>query len=177
MLAMPAFNRATAASRSLARQSPDCQAHQLLVPKEQFTCGLEGSADVNRRAVCTDILHFPARLVLTAADHLTSADARNVRGFSERPMIIPVTTVARPQQRYDHRLRDLVQRTRDLTLAADLGVPRSTARGWLDKAPKVVVSPGVTDLTALELQQEMLKLRRRVKKLTALLRLALRAGV
>jgi hypothetical protein len=36
---------------------------------------------------------------------------------------------ARPQQRYDHRLRELVQRTGDLTIATNLGVPRSTARG------------------------------------------------
>jgi len=48
-------------------------------------------------------------------------------------MIIPMTTTGRPQQRYDHRLRDLVQGTRDLTIATDLGVPRSTARGWLGK--------------------------------------------
>jgi hypothetical protein len=88
-------------------------------------------------------------------------------------MIIPMTTTARPQQRYDHRLRDLVQRTGDVTIATDLGVPRSTARGWLDKAPKVVVSRDVTDLRAPELQQEILRLRRRVKKLNALLRLAL----
>ena len=80
---------------------------------------------------------------------------------------------ARPQQSYDHRLRNLVQRTEDLTLATDLGVPRSTARGWLRKAPKVVVSLDVTDLRASELQQEVLELQRRVKKLTALLRLAL----
>ena len=93
--------------------------------------------------------------------------------MSERPMIIPMPTTARPQQRYDHRLRDLVQRTGDVTIATDLGVPRSTARGWLGKAPKVVVSLDVTDLRASELQQEVLKLRRRVKKLTALLRLAL----
>ena len=33
-----------------------------------------------------------------------------------------------PAQRYDHRLRHLVQRTGDVTLAMDLGVPRSTAR-------------------------------------------------
>ena len=79
----------------------------------------------------------------------------------------------RLQQRYDHRLRDLVQRTGDVTIATDLGVPRSTARGWLGKAPKVVVSLDVTDLRASELQQEVLELRRRVKKLTALLRLAL----
>jgi hypothetical protein len=47
---------------------------------------------------------------------------------------------ARPQQRYDHRLRQLVQRTGNLTIATDLGVPRSTARGWLRTAPTVVVS-------------------------------------
>jgi hypothetical protein len=85
-------------------------------------------------------------------------------------MIISMPTMARPQQRYDHRLRDLVQTTGDVTVATDLGVPRSTARGWLDKAPKVVVSLDVTDLKAPELQQEVLRLRRRVKKLTALMR-------
>ena len=88
-------------------------------------------------------------------------------------MIIPMTTTGRLQQRYDHRLRDLVQGTGDVTIATDLGVPRSTARGWLGKAPKVVVSLDVTDLKASELQQEVLELRRRVRKLTALLRLAL----
>ena len=103
--------------------------------------------------------------------------ARNVleelSGVSERPMIIPMTTTGRPQQRYDHRLRDPVHGTGDVTIATDLGVPRSTARGWLGQAPKIVVSLDVTDLRASELQQEVLELRRRVKKLTALLRLAL----
>src|SRR5215831_2180941 len=84
-----------------------------------------------------------------------------------------MTTPRRPQQCYDHRLRDLVQRTEDVTIATDLGVPRSTARGWLGKAPRVVVRLDVTDLRASELQQEVLALRRRVKKLTALLRLVL----
>jgi len=88
-------------------------------------------------------------------------------------MIIPMTTTGRLQQRYDHRLRDLVQGTGDVTIATDLGVPRSTARGWLGKAPKAVVSLDVTNLKASELQQEVLELRRRVRKLTALLRLAL----
>jgi putative transposase len=88
-------------------------------------------------------------------------------------MIIPMTTTGRCQRRYDHRLRDLVQHSGDVTIATGLGVPRSTARGWLRKAPTVVVSLDVTNLKALELQQEVLELRRRVKKLTALLRLAL----
>ena len=82
-------------------------------------------------------------------------------------------TTARPQQRYDHRLRELVQRTGDLTIATDLGVPRSTTREWLRAAPTVVVSLEVADLTELELRQEVLTLRRRVQKLAALLRLAL----
>src|SRR5689334_21159088 len=80
---------------------------------------------------------------------------------------------ARPQQRYDHRLRQLVQRTGKLSIATDLGVPRSTARGWLRTAPTVVVSLAAADLTELELRQEVLKLRQRVQKLAALLRLAL----
>ena len=88
-------------------------------------------------------------------------------------MIVSMPTTARLQQRYDHRLRDLVQRTGDVTLATDRGVPRSTARGWLGAEPTVVVCLDVADLTEPELRQEVLKLRRRVQKLTALLRLAL----
>ena len=88
-------------------------------------------------------------------------------------MIIPMTITARPQQRYDHRLRNLVHRTGDLTIATDLGVPRGTARGWLSRAPEVVVSLDVTHLSELELQHEILTLRRRVQKLAALLQLVL----
>lgn len=130
------------------------------------------------RAAFTDILHFPARVVITTADPLTSArTARSVleelSGVSERPMIIPMTTTGRVQQRYDHRLRNLVQRTRDVTIATERGVPRSTARGWLGAAPTVVVCLDVADLTEPELRQEVAKLRRRVQKLAALLRLVL----
>jgi hypothetical protein len=82
-------------------------------------------------------------------------------------------TTSRPQRRYDHRLRDLVQRTGTLTVATDLGVPRSTARGWLAAPPTAVVSVDIADLREPELRQEILKLRQRVDKLAALLRLAL----
>ena len=88
-------------------------------------------------------------------------------------MIGAMTSTVRPQQRYDHRLRDLVRRSGDVTLATDLGVPRSTARGWLRRAPEVVVSLDVTHLNEQELHQEILRLRRRVQKLAALLRLVL----
>src|SRR5262245_41988371 len=84
-----------------------------------------------------------------------------------------MTTSRRPQQRYDHRLRELVRDTGNVTIATDLGVPRSTARGWLRNAPAVVVSLDVTNPKTSELQQEIAALRRRVRKLTALLRLAL----
>jgi len=47
----------------------------------------------------------------------------------ERPMMISVPITRRPQQRYDHRLRNLVQRTGDVTVATGLGVPRSTRAG------------------------------------------------
>ena len=63
-----------------------------------------------------------------------STDARilleELSGLNERPMIIRMTTASRPQQRYDHRLRDLVQRTGDPTIATDLGVvpPRNAVR-------------------------------------------------
>ena len=61
----------------------------------------------------------------------------------------------------------------DPTIATDLGVPRSTARGWLGALPSVAVSVDVANLTEPELRQEILKLRRRIEKLAALLRLAL----
>ena len=49
-------------------------------------------------------------------------------------------STVRTQQRYDHRLRELVQNTGDATLATELGVPRSTARGWLGAPAMVVLS-------------------------------------
>jgi hypothetical protein len=75
-------------------------------------------------------------------------------------MMIAMTTTRRRQRRYDHRLRDLVQRTRDVTIATNLGVPRSTARGWLCNAPNVVVSLDVTNMKAAELQREVVALQR-----------------
>ena len=74
-------------------------------------------------------------------------------GATERRMIVLMTV--RPQQRYDHRLRDLIQRTGDVTIATDLGVSRSTARGWLGQTPKVVIRLDVTDMSASELQQAL----------------------
>ncbi len=84
-----------------------------------------------------------------------------------------MTTTLRGQRRYDHRLRELVHRTGDVTIGTDVGVPRSTARGWLRQSLQPVVSLDETTLTGQELQHEVVQLRRRVRKLAALLRLVL----
>jgi hypothetical protein len=65
---------------------------------------------------------------------------------------MPIT--ARPQQRYDHRLRPSCPAHRGRDRRPDLGVPRSTARGWLGAAPTVVVCLDVADLTEPELRQD-----------------------
>ena len=80
---------------------------------------------------------------------------------------------AMPSERnaYDHRLRHLVCRTRDLDLAERLGVPRSTAKTWLRRGPPSVVTIGVFDDDADRLRERVLRLERRVEVLLALVRL------
>jgi hypothetical protein len=84
-----------------------------------------------------------------------------------------MTATVRTQRRYDHRLRELVQTTGDIQLATRHGVSASTARGWLNKPSTEVVPLDVLDLDTMRLQREVIQLRRRVTKLTVLLRLAI----
>jgi len=63
-----------------------------------------------------------------------------------------MTSTARTQHRYDHRLRELVQMTGDITLATQHGVPASTARGWLTQSKTDVVSLDVIDLDTIRLR-------------------------
>src|SRR5262245_43104499 len=118
------------------------------------------------RAVHTNNLHSPARVVVTAVAVSPAGRPQGLSVVNERPQIIRMTTTGRLQHRYDHRLRDLVHATGDVSIATNLGIPRSTARGWLGKAATVVVSVDVTNRTASELQREVLELRRRMKKIT-----------
>ena len=76
-----------------------------------------------------------------------------------------VTVRKRPQQSYDHRLRQLVRATRDPTLVLPFGVPRSTAQGWLHGDTRLIVTAEVFDLDHVRLQYEVLKLRKRNRKL------------
>lgn len=73
----------------------------------------------------------------------------------------------RRQNHYDHRLRELVYEAQDVEVVLGLGVPRSTAKGWLRQAPPKVITLDVCDMDAKRLQHEMVKLRRRVRVLVA----------
>jgi hypothetical protein len=75
------------------------------------------------------------------------------------------------QQKYDHRLRNLVRSTGDIGPAIRHGVPRSTARGWLTATNTNVITVDVVDRDTLRLQQEVLALRKRNQRLIALLRI------
>ena len=79
-------------------------------------------------------------------------------------------TKARTQKTYDHRLKELVRSTQDITCAVRYGVPRSTARGWLKTPANEVISIDVVQLDAIGLQKEVMRLRARLQKLNALLR-------
>ena len=57
-------------------------------------------------------------------------------------------------------------------LFGELGVPRSTAASWIRRGQRPVVSAHVLALDQLELQAEILALKRRIKLLLASIRLA-----
>ena len=78
-----------------------------------------------------------------------------------------MATTTRTQNRYDHRLRELVQTTQDVSCAVQYGVPRSTARGWLKAPSAQVVTAEALNMDATQLQREVLRLQTRIQKLIA----------
>jgi transposase InsO family protein len=84
-----------------------------------------------------------------------------------------MATTTRTQKRYDHRLRELVRTTQDVSCAVQYGVPRSTARGWLSAPSAEIVTADPLYMDAIQLQQEILRLRARIQKLIAVLRVLL----
>lgn len=76
----------------------------------------------------------------------------------------------RRQRSYDHRLVQLVQETRDPTIATRLGVPRSTAAGWVRRAPRPVTSARGLDASETELRSRVARLEQRLCRQTAVLR-------
>ena len=84
-----------------------------------------------------------------------------------------MATTTRTQKRYDHRLRELVRNTQDVSCAVQYGVPRSTAHSWLTTPSVQVVTADPLHMDAIQLQQEVLRLRTRIQKLIAVLRVLL----
>jgi putative transposase len=84
-----------------------------------------------------------------------------------------MATTTRFQRKYDHRLRELVRATGNIEVALKRGVPPSTARGWVKATQAEVVTIDVADMNILQLQQEVLALRKRIRRLLALLRLVM----
>lgn len=84
-----------------------------------------------------------------------------------------MATTTRFQRQYDHRLRELVRATGNIEVALKHGMPPSTARGWVKATQAEVVTVDVADMNILQLQQEVLALRKRIRRLVALLRLVM----
>ena len=78
--------------------------------------------------------------------------------------------MSRSLKTYDHRLRELIRQTGDLTIATSAGVPRSTAAGWLRRSGRTTVTLDALSLGQQELQAEVLRLQRRVEKLRAVVK-------
>ena len=74
-------------------------------------------------------------------------------------------------QSYDHRLRELVVRTKDLNLAERCGVPLRTARSWLRRGVRPVVTCAEFDKDAEQMAVTVARLEKRVEVLIALVRL------
>ena len=72
---------------------------------------------------------------------------------------------------YDHRLREMTCEEGDTHLFTGMGVPRSTFVSWLRRGPREVVTLDVVAQDTIDLQAEVLRLRRRCAMLLAITRL------
>ena len=84
-----------------------------------------------------------------------------------------MSTTRRGPRRYDHRLVQQVRDTGGVRLATRQGVPRSTAYGWLTRAPAVVTPGAPLDPALTALRLRLARLEKRVQRLSAALRLLL----
>jgi hypothetical protein len=82
-----------------------------------------------------------------------------------------MTTRTAARNVYDPRVRELVRATGDPDLFPELGIPRSTAAGWLRGAFKPAVGTQAVSKSEVELHARLAKLERRIQVLVAVLRL------
>jgi len=76
----------------------------------------------------------------------------------------------RSQRTYDHRLVRLVQDTGDITIATGVGVPRSTAAGWLRRAKRDITTVSTCETSSAELRARLARVEARLRRCQALLR-------
>jgi len=72
---------------------------------------------------------------------------------------------------YDHRLRNIVHATQNMSIDLDFGVPRSTAYGWIRDEPPEVVTFDVLNFNEQQLQYEFIRTRKQCERLMAIVRL------
>ncbi len=84
---------------------------------------------------------------------------------------VGMNSTNRSNKKYDYRLREIVRSSGDIKQATQLGVPRSTAYSWLTSNPVEIVTADIFDMDNHSLQKEILTLRKRIKRITALFRL------
>jgi predicted RNase H-like nuclease (RuvC/YqgF family) len=65
----------------------------------------------------------------------------------------------------------VLQETRDSSIATRLGLPRSTVAGWLRRAPRSVTTTAEGDVSLTELRAQVMRLKKRNRRLAAVLRL------
>ena len=83
-------------------------------------------------------------------------------------------TPKRPRRTYDHRLVQLVRDSGDISIATRMGVPRSTAAGWVRrKSPASVTGVPGLDSSEARLRHRNARLERRVRLLWAMLRVVI----
>ncbi len=74
---------------------------------------------------------------------------------------------------YDHRLRNFVRETQNVTFALNLDVSRSTISSWLTTPTQDVISHEVFDLDDIQVKRRILKLEHRLRIVTAIMSLLL----
>jgi len=79
----------------------------------------------------------------------------------------------RPRRTYDYRLVQLVQESGDFSIATRLGVPRSTAAGWIRRERGPVTSAQGIEVSPKSMRARIARLERRSRLLAAALRVAL----
>jgi len=115
-------------------------------------------------AVRTDILHFRVReLGQRAGKRGVFGPSWWLHGFYcdiVNTHSAPMNTASPKTD--DHRLRNLVHATQDMSVALDLDVPRSTVYGWIRNEPPEVVTLDVLNLNEQQLQYELTKIKKEV---------------